>query len=114
MNSTQKCGICKEEKDIETFTNNKMRVLKNCSMCREKQRNYYNKNKESRLEYGKKRNTERKEELKEYNAQYYKKNKDVILPKQIEYNKKKYNKPKLVLRPQFDDKVEKQSDKSSS
>ena len=114
----QTCGICKKIKEINHFKNIKNKILKNCLLCREKQKDYYNKNKEARLEYGKNRNNEKKDSLKEYNKLYYKENKDTILTKQNEYNKSnKESKKKYDLQRRIriqEDKAEKQSDKSSS
>ena len=114
----QTCGICKKIKEINHFKNIKNKILKNCLLCREKQKDYYNKNKEARLEYGKNRNNEKKDSLKEYNKLYYKENKDTILTKQNEYNKSnKENKKIYDLQRRIriqEDNAEKQSDKSSS
>lgn len=114
----QTCGICKKIKEINHFKNIKNKILKNCLLCREKQKDYYNKNKEARLEYGKNRNNEKKDSLKEYNKLYYKENKDTILTKQNEYNKsnkeskKKYDLQRRIRIQEVN--AEKQSDKSSS
>ncbi|MEA3383947.1 MAG: hypothetical protein U9Q20_04620 [Campylobacterota bacterium] len=51
---------------------------------REKKKNYYNDNKEQRLEYDKEYREQKKEKLKEYRKEYYRKNKEKILAKQKE------------------------------
>lgn len=48
---------------------------------------YYEENKDKRLEYDKEYREKKKEELKEYRKEYYKKNKEKILAKQREKRK---------------------------
>lgn len=47
-----------------------------------KKQQYYNQNKETRLEYDKEYRDKKKEKLKEYRKEYYKKNKEKILEQQ--------------------------------
>jgi hypothetical protein len=49
-----------------------------------KKREYYEENKEKRLEYDKEYREKKKEQLREYRRDYYKKNKEKILAKQKE------------------------------
>jgi hypothetical protein len=51
---------------------------------RNKKREYYEENKEKRLEYDKEYREKKKEQLREYRRDYYKKNKEKILAKQKE------------------------------
>jgi len=51
---------------------------------KDKKKNYYNDNKQIRLEYDKIYREKKKEELKEYRKEYYKKNKEKILAQQKE------------------------------
>ncbi len=49
-----------------------------------KKKNYYEENKDQRLEYDKEYREKKKEKLKEYRKEYYRKNKEKILAKQKE------------------------------
>ena len=57
-------------------------IKKKMQEYKEKKKNYYNENKQMRLEYDKAYRDKKKEELKEYRREYYKKNREKILAQQ--------------------------------
>lgn len=59
---------------------------------KDRKKEYYEENKEKRLEYDKEYREKKKEELREYRREYYKKNKEKILEKQKEKRKKSVTK----------------------
>ncbi len=83
----KRCSKCKEFKVLECFGNNKVWKDGKYPQCKQCRAEYYQKNKEERIEYQKKYQQEHKEEINEKVKEYYQKYKKERLKYQKIYRK---------------------------
>lgn len=91
MISTKTCSKCKIEQPISNFSKNKCMKDGFCNWCKEcyKERNreYYKKNKEKIKKVHKKYYEQNKEKVKELQAEWYQRNKEMVQEKHRKYHR---------------------------
>ena len=105
-----RCTCCGKELSEEEFSINPKtgEYYKNCNLCREYHKEYYEQNKDKMKEYWKEYREQNKDRIKERNKKYYEQNKDKRKEYQKEYseqNKDKIKEYKKEYREQNKDKI---------
>lgn len=90
----KKCTKCRKLKDDKEFINERGKVVKNCTKCREYHRQYFNENKERLREQMKEHYARNKVYYKEQRKEYRERNKEQI----VEYKKEYYERNKEQMK----------------